>query len=124
MQNIKDILSRLGKANWFTTIDLEKGFCQVPLAQEDREKIVFFAHQGLFQFTVMPFGLRNAPTTFQRFMDAVLGDAARQWAETIFDDIIIYSKTLDQHLEHFKDIFKRLERAGLSINGDKVQLCR
>ncbi len=94
MQNIEDILSRLGKANWFTTIDLEKGFFQIPLAPDDREKTAFSTHQGLFQFTVMPFGLRNAPATFQRFMDGVLGDAARKWAEPFFADIIIYSETL------------------------------
>ncbi len=124
MQNIEDILSRLGKAEWFTVLDLEKGFFQIPLSPEDREKTAFSTHKGLFQFTVMPFGLRNAPATFQRFMDAVLGDAARKWAEPFFDDVIIYSETMKDHLEHLEDVFGRLDRAGLRINGDKVQLCR
>ncbi len=57
-------------------------------------------------------------------MDAVLRDAARKWAEPFFDDVIIYSETMEDHLEHLEDVFGRLDRAGLRINVDKVQLCR
>ncbi len=92
-----------------------EGVFQIPLAPEDRVNTAFSTHQGLFQFTVMPFGLRNTPDTFQRFMDAVLGDAAKKWAEPFFDDVIIYSEMMEDHLEHLEDVFGRLDRTGLRI---------
>ncbi len=89
----------------------------------DKQKIAFQTHQGLVQFKVMPFGLQNAPATFQRFMDDILGDAAWKYAMAYLDDIIIYSDTIEEHLAHIKDVLDRLAKVGLTLHPDKLQLC-
>ncbi len=123
MQNADDILSRAGMAKYFTVIDLNKGFLQIPMAGSDKEKTAFHTHKGLWQFTVMPFGLRNAPATFQRFIDKVLGDTAMVFAEGFVDDVLIYSASIEEYIMHCREIFLRLVEAGLSIHLEKIRIC-
>ena len=72
MPQIEELLDQIGNATFITTLDLAKGYWQVPMNPEDREKTAFVSPKGLYQFTVMPFGLSEAPATFQRMMDEVL----------------------------------------------------
>lgn len=115
---IDDLLERLGKAEYLTTIDLCKGYWQVPLTERSRELTAFRTPWGLFQFTVMPFGLHGAPATFQRLMDQVLCDVS-SCAAAYLDDIVIYSNTWVEHMEHLRAVLDRLHAAGLTINPSK-----
>ncbi len=123
MPRIDEILSRLGKAKYFTTLDLYRGYLQVEMAKEDKAKTAFQTPRGLWQFKVMPFGLRNAPATFQRLMDDVLGDAYWKWAMAYLEDIVIYSDSIKDHIKHLGDVLERLAKAGLTVHPDKIQVC-
>ncbi|XP_028437739.1 uncharacterized protein LOC114558153 [Perca flavescens] len=115
---IDELLERLGKAKYLTTLDLCKGYWQVPLTERSRELTAFRTPLGLFQFTVLPFGLHGAPATFQRLMDQVLCDFTG-FASAYLDDIVIYSNTWKEHLEHLQAVLDCLHSAGLTINPSK-----
>ncbi len=124
MPRIDEILFRLGTAKYFTTLDLYRGYLQVEMAEEDKAKTAFQTPRGLWQFKVMPFGLRNSPATFQRLMDDVLGEAYWRWAMAYLDDIVIYSDTIEDHVKHVRDVLDRLAKAGLTVHPEKIQLCK
>jgi RNase H-like domain found in reverse transcriptase/Reverse transcriptase (RNA-dependent DNA polymerase) len=86
---------------------------------QDREKTAFVTRHGTYEFNVMPFGLCNAPATFQRLMDHVYRDIAWKFTVVYLDDTIVYSKTFDEHLEHLKETFIRIRKAGLKLNLEK-----
>ncbi|XP_034565107.1 uncharacterized protein LOC117830889 isoform X4 [Notolabrus celidotus] len=115
---IDDLLERLGKAKYLTTLDLCKGYWQVPLTEQSRKLTAFRTPWGLFQFTVLPFGLHGAPATFQRLMDQVLSDFSG-FAAAYLDDIVIYSNTWEEHLEHLQAVMDRIHSAGLTVNPSK-----
>lgn len=83
-------LDSLGGSNWFRTLDLASGYWQVAMATKDREKNAFSTHRGLFHWTVMPFGLCNAPATFERLMEGLLGDIQWKHCLVYLDDIIVF----------------------------------
>ena len=89
----------------------------------DREKTAFTTSKGLFEFTKMPFGLCNAPATFQRLMDVIL--AGLQWSNCLvyLDDILIIGKTFQEHLENLQLVFHRLKEAGLKLKPSKCTIC-
>lgn len=91
------------------------------MAAEQHEKTAFCTQEGLFEFNVMPFGLCNAPATFQRLMNSVL--AGLQWSSCLvyIDDIIIVGKTFDQHLFNLQQVFHRPKQAGLKVQPSKCQ---
>ncbi len=123
MQRIDEIISRLGKAKYFTTLDLYRGYLQVEMAEEDKAKTAFQTPRELWQFKVMPFGLRSAPATFQRLMDDILGEAYWKWAMAYLDDIIIYSDTIEDHVKHVRDVLDSRAKAELTVHPEKIQLC-
>ncbi|CAJ0968166.1 unnamed protein product [Ranitomeya imitator] len=98
MPRVDELIDRLGKARYITTLDLTKGYWQIPLAEAAREKTAFATPEGLFQYVYMPFGLHGAPATFQRLMDRVLRPH-RQYASAYLDDIVIYSMDWETHLQ-------------------------
>jgi transposase InsO family protein len=124
MSRMDDMLAILGQCRYFSTFDLAKGFYQIQMKDEDKQKTAFICHHGLWQFKRLPMGLRNSPATFVRCIDQVLGDLKWKICAVYFDDIIIFSRTLDEHLEHIRLVLSRLKDAGLTINPKKVQLCR
>ena len=103
---VDDLLDRLGKAKYITTLDLSRGYWQVPVDDESRSRTAFTTPFGLFQFRVMPFGLQGAPATFQRMMDHLLADVSAHTA-TYLDDVIIHSATWPDHLRHLGVIFEK-----------------
>ena len=117
MPHIDDLIDRLGEAKYITTLDLSRGYWQVPVREEDQPKTAFITPYGLFQFKVMPFGLQGAPATFQRMIDIVLDD----FAAAYLDDVIIHSQTWDDHIEHISTVFKRLADARLTVKPTKCQ---
>ena len=122
LPRIDDTLDALSGAKWFSTIDLASGYWQVEVEPSDREKTAFATPFGLHQFRVMPFGLCNAPSTFQRLMELVL--AGLHWSTCLvyLDDIIIYSRTIDEHLKHLGEVLERLRLAGLKLKPSKCYL--
>ena len=114
MPRIDELLDRAGNARFISTLDLAKGYWQVPIKQEDREKTAFITPKGLYQFINMPFGLSGAPATFQRMMDNVLRET-RDFAGVYLDDIIVYSTTWEEHLTHLKLVLQKLEEAKLTV---------
>ena len=119
---VDDTLDTLAGAKWFSTLDLKSGYWQVEVNKDDREKTAFCTHEGLFQFNVMPFGLCNAPATFQRLMDMVLKGLLWDSCLVYIDDIIIFGKTFEHHLENLAKVFERIEQAGLKLQPQKCHL--
>ena len=121
MPRIDELLDRFGGAKYISTLDLTQGYWQVPVAPESQDKTAFTTTFGLFNFTVMPFGLHGAPATFQRMMDNLL-TGANEYAAAYLDDLVIYSGTWEQHLVHFRNILLCLRKAGLTAKPSKCKL--
>ena len=108
----------------FSTIDLRSGFHQVTVDPADREKTAFICHRGLFEFVRMPFGLANGPSHFQRAMDYVFRDLLGKCVMVYIDDIVIFSKNLDEHIEHLQLVLSRLAEYGLQIKPEKCKFAK
>ncbi|OIR56668.1 MAG: uncharacterized protein A8A55_2583 [Amphiamblys sp. WSBS2006] len=121
---VNDLLNEVREAKYFSTIDIIKGYWQVPMSQAHKEKTTFVTKFGTYKWNVMPFGLKNAPMTFQRLMDGVLSPARHRFALVYIDDIIVYSKTKQEHKEHLGVILKLLKDANLKINREKCTFMR
>lgn len=119
LPRIDATLDTLAGSRLFSTLDLLSGYWQVEIAEEDRAKTAFCTTEGLFEFKVMPFGLCNAPATFQRLMDLVLSGV--QWWQCLvyLDDVIIIGKDFDEHLRNLEAVFGRLRQAGLKLKPAK-----
>ena len=124
LPRIDDIFDSLGKARWFTSLDLASGYWQVEVAPEDQPKTAFISACGTFEFNVMPFGLTNAPRTFQRLMDRVLRNEIGKFVHVYLDDINVFSETFEEHLQHLAIVFQRLRDAGLRLNPEKCEFVR
>ena len=120
LPRIDDIIDQIGRAKYLTTLDLTKGYWQVPVASEDRHKTAFCTPFGLFELNVMPFGLQGALGTFQRLMDGLIRGLS-SLASAYLDDLIISSSTWEDHMSHLRIIFERLRNAGLTIKVHKCQ---
>uniref|UniRef100_A0A3B1KDF6 Gypsy retrotransposon integrase-like protein 1 n=1 Tax=Astyanax mexicanus TaxID=7994 RepID=A0A3B1KDF6_ASTMX len=121
MPRVDDLIDRLGKARYVSTLDLTKGYWQVPLAPKDREKTAFATPSGLWHYTVLPFGLHGAPATFQRLMDVVLRPH-QSFAAAYLDDVIVHSETWGEHLAHLHKVLSAIHQAGLTANPRKCHL--
>uniref|UniRef100_A0A5S6Q2I3 RNA-directed DNA polymerase n=2 Tax=Trichuris muris TaxID=70415 RepID=A0A5S6Q2I3_TRIMR len=119
---IDETLEALAGARYFSTIDLLSGYWQVELTEAAKEKTAFITHDGLFQFNVMPFGLTGAPATFQRLMEHVLAGLKWNTCLVYLDDIIVFSRTAEEHVEHLSQVLNRLQKAGLKPNASKCKL--
>ena len=121
MPRIEDILEKMASATYFSTFDLARGFYQVPVEPCDMDKTTFLTPFGKFRFTVVPFGLRNAPATFQRLMDGLLWHLS-SFVTVYIDDISIFSPSWMDHLAHLRQVFDRLRDEGLTIQSGKSQI--
>ena len=117
--NISVILSNLGEAKFFTTLDLKAGFHQIILADKDREKTAFSVNNGKYEFCRLPFGLKNAPSIFQRAIDDVLREQIGKSCHVYIDDVIIYSKNEDDHITHIDWVLTRLLEANMRVSVNK-----
>lgn len=124
LPNITDLLDKLGKCQYFTTLDLASGFHQIEMEERDIPKTAFSTEQGHFEYTRMPFGLKNAPATFQRVMDNILRGIQNEKCLVYLDDIIIFSTSLQEHLERLRSVFQRLRESNFKIQLDKSEFLR
>lgn len=125
MPQIPSILNRLKEARYVSAIDLKNGYWQVPIRADSRQYTAFTVPgRGLYQWRVMPFGLHSAPATFQRLLDRIVTHEIHDFAIAYLDDIIIYSKSFSDHLNHIDVVLSRLITAGLSINKEKSIFCK
>jgi hypothetical protein len=116
---IDDILASVGSGKVFTRIDLYSAFWQVPVKETDIPKTAFTCPMGLYEFVFMPFGLKNAPATFQCVINHVLAPVLGKFCVAYLDDVIIYSENEQEHAEHVKIVLDLLINAGLRIKIDK-----
>ena len=119
---IDESLDSLSGAKCFSTLDLCSGYWQVELDQEAKEKSAFVVRGGLYQWTVIPFGLCNAPSTFERLMENVM--AGLQWEVLLvyLDDIIVFGKTVEEEIQRLQMVFQRLRKAYLKLKPKKCAL--
>ena len=117
---IKDIFDKLQGSSYYSRIDLKSGYHQIRIDPPDIHKTAFRTTFGLYEFLVMPFGLTNAPATSNRLMDKVFRKH-RNFTRVFFDDIIVYSKTLEEHKHHLKQVFKELREHKLYVNAKKSE---
>ena len=120
---ISDILDRLKNSVYLSSIDIKTAYWQIPLLEKSKEMTAFtIPGRGLFHFNRLAFGLCNAPATFQRFIDRVLGPALEPHVFVYLDDIIISTETFEKHCEVLNEVLRRLKEAGLSLNKEKCQV--
>lgn len=119
LPRIEESLDSLAGARWFSTLDLASGYHQVPVAEGDRAKTAFCTPFGLFEWQRMPFGLCNAPATFQRLMERIFGDQQCQTLLLYLDDIVVFSSSVTQHLDRLELVLGRLQQEGLKAKLSK-----
>ena len=118
---ITDIIERVQGANYFTKLDLRSAYNLIRIREGDEYKTAFRTKYGHYEYLVMPFGLTNAPATFQSFINSVLRPYLEKFVILYLDDILIYSKTLDEHVEHVRTVLKTLLKNNLYAKPKKCE---
>lgn len=121
LPNMEELLMEVKNSTYYSSIDLCQGYHQVLINEADKEKTAFHTPFGSFHWVVMPFGLINAPASFQRMMEQVFREYNHDFMLIYLDDLIIYSKNLKEHLEHLKLVFDTLRKANLRA---KLKKCK
>jgi len=124
LPNISDILDQLGAAKYFSVLDLASGFHQISMDPAHAHKTAFSTPHGHYEFTRMPFGLKNAPATFQRLMDQVLSDLQGAELFVYMDDIVVYASSLREHDVKIQKLMNHLRNANLLLQPDKCEFLR
>lgn len=119
LQRTDDIFQALHGSKIFSALDAVKGYHQLDVLPADRYKTAFACHRGLYEYTRIPFGLRNAPAWFQRCMDKMLGPLRWQCAMPYLDDIVVFSPSLEEHVEALRAVFEQARKIGLRFSPRK-----
>ncbi|KAJ4431151.1 hypothetical protein ANN_19746 [Periplaneta americana] len=124
LPNIQDILDKLGRARYFSALDCASGYWQIPLAKEDQCKTAFSTTSGHFEFKRMPFGLKSAPATFQRFMNTILSHMIGTRCFVYVDDLMIAGETLEEHHTRLRSVFDLFRQYQVQIEPDKCEFLK
>ena len=122
LPHIDNCLNALTGASWFSTLDLRSGYYNIPIAEQDRDKSAFVTRRGCYRYTVMPFGMTCAPSVFQRLMDCVLAGLSYITCLVYVDDIIVFSRTFEEHVSRLDEVFCRIRQANLKLKPSKCSL--
>ncbi len=121
LPRIDDSLASLINKAWFSSLDLAAGYHQIPMDPVDKLKTAFITDSGLYEYNVLPFGLCNAPATFQRFMDIVLAGLKWKILLVYIDDILVFSETFEEHIAHLQTVFQRIREAKLQLQKRRLR---
>ena len=122
---IEDSLHLLAGSKYISKLDLRSGYWQVEIKEQDKKKTAFqVGNLGFYEFHRMPFGLCNAPATFQRLTERCMGDLNLRDCLIYLDDVIIFSSTFEEHLDHMEAIFSRLRQHNLKLKASKCKFLR
>eukprot|EP01117_Protostelium_nocturnum_P013214 TRINITY_DN4915_c0_g1_i4.p1 TRINITY_DN4915_c0_g1~~TRINITY_DN4915_c0_g1_i4.p1 ORF type:complete len:1172 (+),score=124.10 TRINITY_DN4915_c0_g1_i4:812-4327(+) len=121
LPRIDETLESLSSAVYLSSMDMIAGYWQMEIEEEDKHKTAFITREGLYEWNVMPMGLTNAPASFQRMMNHMINGISFEWAMVYLDDLIIYSKSWEEHLTHLEEIFTRMRKLKLRA---KVSKCK
>jgi transposase InsO family protein len=124
MPNVEAAFAHFGKAKIFSVLDLNSAYYQIPLSAKSRRVTAFCTPFGLFEFNKLPMGISVGCQVLSRVIDSLFGDLHHKFVYNFMDDLVVYSSSFEEHLEHLKEIFARLEKAGFTLNRDKLRLAQ
>jgi hypothetical protein len=116
MPLVEDVISQLGKSAWFSALDLQSGFWQIRMAPENIKKTSLITKTGLYDWIVMPFGLKNATSTFTRTMSLVFKELGDKFLKVFVDDLNVHSESWEDHLRHLEAVLSKLREVNLKLN--------
>jgi hypothetical protein len=116
---MEDVIDQLGNSSWFTALDLQSGFWQIRMAPEDIKKTALITKTGLYDWAVMPFGLKNVTSTFTRTMSEVFKDLGSKFLKVFVDDLNVHSESWGKHLQHLNVVLCKLKEVNLKLNPNK-----
>ena len=119
LPRVNTIIERAASANFISTMDISKAFAMIPMSEDSKELTAFTTPIGMFQYNVMPMGLANAPSIWQRFIDSILGPISHDFCFAYLDDILIVSKTREEHIKHCRQVLEILATHGLHAKPHK-----
>jgi len=119
MPLVDDVISQLARSAWFTALDLQSGFWQIRMAPEDMRKTTLITKSKLYDWIVMPFGLKNATSTFTRTVSEIFKDVGDKFLKVFMDDLNIHSENWEDHLQHLGAVLSRLREVNLKLNPSK-----
>ena len=124
LPRVKDIFDQLGKAKYFSTMDMTTGFWQNPVDEKSQELLAFISDFGIYTYNVMPYGVKNGPPVFQRNMEVLLSGLTWLCCLVYVDDIVVYSETFEQHIKDLQLVFDRIKKADMFLKLSKCKFVR
>ena len=121
LSRINETLDALGNATWFSTLDLQSGFWQIPVRRQDQEMTAVATHHGHQEFRVLPFGLANTPASFQRLVDLVSSGLHWKHCLAYMDDVVVFAPAVEEHLRRLELVLGRIAMAGLTLKPSRCQ---
>jgi hypothetical protein len=124
MPNVDCAFANFAKAKIFSVLGLNSAYYQIPLSAKSRKVTAFCTPFGLFEFTKLPMGISVGCQVLSRVVDSLFGDLKHNFVYNFMDDLVVYSSSLEEHVQHLREVFTRLEKAGFTLNPEKLRLAQ
>jgi hypothetical protein len=124
MPSLEHAFAKFQGAKVFSILDLNSAYYLIPLSAKSRKATAFCTPVGLFEFTKLPMGISVGCQVLSRVIDSLFGDLKYKYVYNFMDDLLVYSRSMEEHLEHLKEVFGRFEKASFTLNRDKVHLAQ